>query len=305
MRRMAVLLSLLGCSFLPAQTPPPPPQTARQALLEMFMGTGRNAFNKHLPESARRFTSDDGSGFQIDMLQRISSIGRELSAQGDKLETFEDGPMLAVVEAASGERRLEVVVERDSSQGDDEEIELSVNWYEDGQPKSLPVIPRVVFSMREEEHVWRVNDVTVSLRVPISDPQYLKGLLKSQSGRAGSSALANLRTINTAEVTYAATYPERGFTCQLADLGPSDGSEEPAEDHAMLIDPILANGAKGGYLFAISGCDGSPVSSFQVTAVPAESDLGMPAFCADESGVVRYSGDGDGSACLSSGKNLE
>ncbi|HEY7616275.1 MAG TPA: hypothetical protein VH744_05685, partial [Terriglobales bacterium] len=289
MRRIAVLLTFLVCFWLHGQTPPPPPQTARQALLEMFMGAGANAFGKHLPESAQRFSSDDGSGLQIDMLQRISSMGRELASHGDKLETFEDGPMLAVVEEAAGERRLEVVVERDNSQGDGEEIELSVNWYENGQPKPLPVIPRIVFSMKEERRVWRVSEVTVSLRVPLSDPEYLKGLLKNQSGRAESSALANLRTINTAEVTYAATYPERGFTCQLADLGPSDSSEEPAEDHAMLIDPILASGAKGGYLFAISGCDGSPVSSFQVTAVPSESDLDMPAFCADESGVVRYS----------------
>src|ERR1039457_2715898 len=56
-----------------------PPQTARQALIEMFMGKGPDAFAKHLPESARRALIRKGETPETSMVQRISMIGRQMT----------------------------------------------------------------------------------------------------------------------------------------------------------------------------------------------------------------------------------
>jgi len=43
-----------GCISLPAQTSSPPPQTARQALIEMFLSKNPENFARHLPDAARQ-----------------------------------------------------------------------------------------------------------------------------------------------------------------------------------------------------------------------------------------------------------
>src|SRR6059058_2255721 len=82
------------------------------------------------------------------------------------------------------------------------------------------------------------------------------------------------------------------------------GSSETSEHHAMLIDSGLATGKKAGYVFTLSGCAGSPASSFKVTAVPAEPAIGARSFCSDQSAVIRYAMDGKAATCLTSGKPL-
>ncbi len=72
----------------------------------------------------------------------------------------------------------------------------------------------------------------------------------------------------------------------------------------MLIDSGLATGKKAGYVFTVSGCTGSPASTFKVTAVPAESAVGARAFCSDQTAVIRYAVDGKAATCLASGKPL-
>jgi TonB family protein len=64
----------------------------------------------------------------------------------------------------------------------------------------------------------------------------------------------------------------------------------------------LAHGKRGGYIFAISGCDGS---SYRVVAEPAAPDTGQRAFCSDESGAIRASADGKATTCLSSGEKVK
>ena len=47
--------SVAACPCFGSGLPtPPPPQSARQALIEMFMGKGSDDFAKHLPEAARQ-----------------------------------------------------------------------------------------------------------------------------------------------------------------------------------------------------------------------------------------------------------
>jgi hypothetical protein len=120
-----------------------------------------------------------------------------------------------------------------------------------------------------------------------------------------AAAVAGLRVVNTAEVSYAATFPGHGFTCALSDLGGMGAGGGPTEHQAMLIDPRLAQGRKNGYVFRLSGCDGTPASKYNIGAVPADSSSGTRAFCSDESAVIRFSEDGKAESCLSAGRPLQ
>lgn len=70
----------------------------------------------------------------------------------------------------------------------------------------------------------------------------IPNLLRARIAANESSAVSSLRTVNTAQITYAATYPERGFAKDLTTLGP--GSHEPSApsaSHANFIESTLAN----------------------------------------------------------------
>ena len=107
----------------------------------------------------------------------------------------------------------------------------------------------------------------------------------------------------SAETTYAATYPARGFTCTLSDLD-GFGSDSPNEQHAMLLESRLASGKKGGYIFQLSACAGSPSTQFQLIGTPANPGPGVPVLCGDQTGIIRSSADGQAASCFANGKPL-
>ncbi len=141
-------------SQAPPQKQTPPPQTARQALIEMFMGKGPDSFVKHLPKVASQALIRKGENPETSMVQKISMIGHQIAAQGH-VETFDEGPMLLVSEQEEGKEKVktEVTVERDNLMGESDEIEVSIHMYRDGQPEFLPVVPRLIFSMTQENEV--------------------------------------------------------------------------------------------------------------------------------------------------------
>jgi hypothetical protein len=287
------------------QTPPQPPQTARQALIEMFMSKSPDAFVKHLPKVASQALIRKGDNPETSLVQKISTIGQQMTAQGH-VETFDVGPTLLAVEQDEGKEKVktEVIVERDNLMGDSEEIEVSIHVYRDGQPEFLPVVPRLIFSMTQEKEIWRLTEATLAAHIPLTDPDYLKGVRKKEDETNENMASARVSMIALAEVGYASKHPDRGFSCNLAELfGKGDAArtaDAPSEDYA----PGFAGDESSGYHFTLTGCDGNPASKFQITAVPIESDSGIKAFCADESGTVRFDAKGKGAACLSRGQAL-
>jgi len=292
-----------------------PQQNARQALLEMFFSKTPGTFEKHLPEATRAaLRKSDGQGLLL--LQQLSFMTNQLNSQGQQLQTFEAGPTLLAVEDPRTNSKFDVTVERDDLRGEADELELSFRAYKDGQPQASFVSPHLTFLMKQQAGIWRMNEITVAIHMALDNPEFLKEMTKNMAnlgavnmsnlGTAHSSAneataISALRTLTTAEITYSATYPNRGYTCSLWDLD-GFGSSETSEHHAMLIDSGLATGKKAGYVFTVSGCTGSPASTFKVTAVPAESAVGARAFCSDQTAVIRYAV--DGKACLASGKPL-
>jgi len=302
--RLFFLFSALISISLAAQTSTSqssPPQTARQALLEMFMGKGENDFTKHLPEAARQALIHKGDSPETSTVLRISAIGRQMVGQGQHIETFDAGPILLKTDQGDGHEKFEVMVEHDSLAGEEDEIELSVHDYKDGQPQFLPVVPRLIFSFKQEAEIWRLTEVTVAAHVPLTDPEYLQGVRKQQDESNESAAQNRVAMIITAEKGYAERHPERGYTCSLATLFGSEPGASPGDGGAM-NDPSLTNDEWSGYRFAFSGCNGTPASRYHISAVPIESDAGTKMFCADESGALKSLLNRKSSTCFSQGE---
>lgn len=119
----------------------------------------------------------------------------------------------------------------------------------------------------------------------------IPNLLRSRISANESSAIGQVRTINTSEITYAATYPQVGFSSSLEALGGSPPCTEISSTSACLIDQVLASGVKSGYSFTYEAqdTDGDQViDSYFVQAVPVTpGTTGNRSFCSDERGVIR------------------
>src|SRR5262249_48820857 len=179
MRRIGTaLIVVLAVSLSAAgQNPPSQPQSARQALIEMFTGKGENDFTKHLPSALLAALVRKGETPEASLIFRVSGgVRGDLLTQGEKLETFDTGPNILITEDGNSHERLEVAVEHDSLSGEDDEIELSVHLYKNGAPEALPVIPQLIFTLKQEKEIWRVTEVTFAAHVPLEDPDYLRGL---------------------------------------------------------------------------------------------------------------------------------
>jgi|1185.fasta_scaffold543339_1 type IV pilus assembly protein PilA len=116
----------------------------------------------------------------------------------------------------------------------------------------------------------------------------IPNLLRSRMAANEASAVGSVRTINTAQVTFATTYPDKGFTVTLSNLGGTGTSATSTS--ALLIDSVLSGGKKSGYSFALAGGSGAvPEVTYTVTADPITQDkTGVRHFFSDQSGVVRY-----------------
>ena len=85
----------------------------------------------------------------------------------------------------------------------------------------------------------------------------IPNLLRSKMSANDSAAASTLRTLNTAQVTYATNYPSVGFADTFTKLGPNAAPPVCDVTGACLIDNVLAataNGPnpKGGYAYWLS-----------------------------------------------------
>jgi hypothetical protein len=288
------------------------PQTARQALIEMFFNPAPGTLQKHLPDAMLAAMKKANLGAAGATPDTFGILASQLRSQG-QFQTFEAGSILLSLENPHDNTKFEVVVERDDLLADEDDIEVSFRGYKAGQSQLSGMSPRLIFGMKQETGTWRLSEITVTFKLSLTDPEFLKALdawkpQTAASAHATGSNQANghnfneastiiaMRTIAHAEAKYAATYGH-GYTCSLSDLG-GIGMDQTDDHHARLIDPGLASGKRYGYRFALTGCDGTTSSKFTVTAVPAENSAGQ-LFCTDESAVVRSSS--DSVSCLSTG----
>ena len=267
MRRFVVLAAVaIGCAGI-AQAQQTDPQTARQALIEMFFSKTPGTFLKHLPAATRE--AFDKSGAMAN-LQGFSMMTSQWQAQGQTMQSFETGSMLVSAENSKTGEKFEVTVENDALRGDQDDIELSFQTYKDGKAQLTPFKPQITFSMKQEAEIWKLNEIAVTVHFPLADPEFLKTItdrMKAQPAVSAGAAqrpevtaqpagsdtmvLTAMRTILTAEKTYASTYSAVGYTCTLSDLD-GFGGGEPNEHQAMLINSGLASGKRFGFLFTLT-----------------------------------------------------
>lgn len=277
------------------------PQTARQALIEMFFGQAPDHLEKHLPEVTRHSLNKLSSPGGANYLSEFSSIAMQARAAGTKFQTFDTGPTLLLTEDpnpgmnGSEPDKVEISVERDDLVGDEDQIELAVHLSRNGKEQSLPVIPRFTFIMQSEANVWRLSEINVTLRVPLADPNFLKSMEDQQRARNEQRTMMWVQQVNMAQKRYSAM--QGHFACSLSVLG-----GQARGGGAYLYDPELVKGSKDGYVYVISGCD---PSHYKIVAEPAIADSEQRAFCSDEDGDIRASSDGKATTCLSSGEVVQ
>lgn len=123
-------------------------------------------------------------------------------------------------------------------------------------------------------------------------------LFHSRVAANEASAVGFLRTINVAQLSYATTYPKKGYAATLAALRPGPSGSAASTEHADLVDAGLGCSgdgwcARSGYRFRISaGCDQDGCTSYVAAATPLDANSGTRSFCSREDGVIRWTAAG-------------
>jgi type IV pilus assembly protein PilA len=117
----------------------------------------------------------------------------------------------------------------------------------------------------------------------------IPNLLRARIAANESSAVASVRTLNTAQISYNSAYPTAGFATGLSALaGSCTGTTIPTSTSACLIDSQLASGTKSGYSFVVNA-SGTPASNYTAVANPLTlNTTGVRSFCSVADAVVRY-----------------
>ncbi len=149
-------------------------------------------------------------------------------------------------------------------------------------------------ALREASTSGGVDAGMVMVMAAIAIPN----LLRAKTAANESSAVGTMRTVDTAQITYAVTYPQKGYARDLATLGPDPrGSAAESVEHASLIDATLGNASctasswctKSGFRFRLMAvCKKQPCEEFVVVGTPVASEAGTWSFCSTSDGVIRF-----------------
>jgi type IV pilus assembly protein PilA len=132
----------------------------------------------------------------------------------------------------------------------------------------------------------------------------IPSLLHSKIAANEASAVYSIRTINTAQVTYATTYPTIGYAATLSMLAaPVDPTVQTTSNNAGVLDWVLGCSTtvcpKSGYDFQLYNVSATkPISSYSVSGVPQTIGItGNRGFCSDNMNPVDFSTDGGIANC--------
>jgi type IV pilus assembly protein PilA len=127
----------------------------------------------------------------------------------------------------------------------------------------------------------------------------IPNLLRARIAANESSAVASIRTINTAMISYNSSYPTVGYAANLSTLGGScTGTTIPTSSSACLIDSTLAAGTKSGYTFKSVGSGGPPSGIYYAYGNPLTSNsTGVRSFCSVQDAVIRVAGTAAVTSC--------
>jgi len=314
-RRLVLFLLFAFFSLVSSaqrQQPAAPPQTPRQALIEIVT-KGAEGITKHLTVEVQELIAKSNNKAALAVLGGFSS------ARPQGLQTFDSGPVLFTF--TEQQMKFEVRVENDDLAGDRDDLQLSLHSFRDGLEQEVDFgwmkPSRFIVSLKQQQGLWRLDKISVAAEFPFGDPAFFEktflkaadaraaGLSTVSGGIATSDVKANneappamhpeqlLMMLGFAETSFARQHPDKGFTCSLGELA--------EESKNMGIDGQLSSGVVGGYRIRLTGCEGRPAGSYQIIAEPV-AGRGLKAFCVDATQNVRFSEDGQGSTCLAFGK---
>ena len=314
--RATVVAGILSCAGT-AQQKTEAPQSARQALIEMFFG-GDEAFKKHLTIEVQAKVSESLKAAAPPGSNPLQALTTAKAMGGDNFESFAAGPILFSFNNPQRHERLEIRVDSDEIRGDEDNMQLSLHAVRNGVDQDTPIGLRLELAWKQQQGVWRLNNLMVSVNLPVGDPRILdkstwippviSSLGEAKPAPAPTpdpnappkiSPARSVRLIGLAEGFYAKKHPDIGFTCFLRELVNVGRGSDNGEVYKF-IDPEFADGTYNGYKFTLSGCTGKPVKAFKVTAEPLNGS--GRAYCSDASLELRASEDGRGSSCLAAGK---
>jgi len=117
----------------------------------------------------------------------------------------------------------------------------------------------------------------------------IPNLLQARLAANETSAVASLRTYNTAQSTYQSTYS--AYASTFAELGPPADGTSANSSAAGLVDDLLgcaqSTCTKAGYAF-VSGSTGTPGTTFTINANPqTQGSTGNRYFYTDNTYVIR------------------
>jgi type IV pilus assembly protein PilA len=116
----------------------------------------------------------------------------------------------------------------------------------------------------------------------------IPALTRSRMAANEASAVASLRTINTAAVAYCSTYPAVGYPPSLGSMKPGAPATSVAAD---VLDPVLVSGTKSGYSFTFTTDGLTPSLGYSNTGQPIlPGQSGQRYFFTDQTGVLRSNG---------------
>jgi type IV pilus assembly protein PilA len=140
------------------------------------------------------------------------------------------------------------------------------------------------FSLIELLIVVAIILIIASIAIP--------NLLRSRIAANESSAVASLRSISTAEITYQTNWGA-GFAAGLAQLGGAAPCTVATAASACIVDPLLsvAPFTKSGYVFNAAGTLllNGVLNGYELNATPSlVQTTGVRAFCGYQTGLIQF-----------------
>jgi hypothetical protein len=277
MKRCALVLLILIAAASAQSTP-------EEAIVKFVTAETQQDVISVLPEKTRTALAKASPKTRAELFSKFMELKKE---EGLKVDTRLSDDLLTISDKDGSTVHLKVKQTVNDGMTAVVVLNITIERKNGTREAFMPRgAPSAIVWTRMEEGNWRIAGIGGGAMFELDGDQVLAAIkndLQPPPEASEASAVGSLRTLNTANVTYASTY-DLGFAPSIQALG-GEG-KEPTPEHALLIDPVLASGDKNGYVFRY---ERSGQDTYTITARPKPGSVsGKRSFFTDESGVIRF-----------------